>query len=208
VRLKGAPERALTYSQLIREARLGNVVGEGAFVTQARLDLATGQGVASAQWHSAVAACEVEVDTETGRVEVTRFHAGVYVGRKINPLHCELQVEGSVLFGLGQALFEEVCFETDGRIANANLADYMLPSFEDVPAELTLNILETEHAREVHGIGETCLPPVRPAIGNAVSRALGVRINELPLTPERVLRALQMREEVQASTSERAPELV
>jgi CO/xanthine dehydrogenase Mo-binding subunit len=152
--------------------------------------LETGQGYGSAEWHPAVVACEVEVDTETGKVEVTRLHAGLYVGRVINPRLCELQVEGSAIFGLGQSLFEEVVLDTDGRIANPNLSDYMVPSFEDVPRELTVHIFEPAGVTEVHGIGETALPPIRPAIGNAVSRAIGARIFDLPITPEKVLRAL------------------
>ena len=136
-------------------------------------------------------ACEVEVDTETGIVKVKRLHAELYVGRVINPLLCDLQVEGSVLFGLGQSLFEELVFDTDGRITNPNLSDYMIPSFEDTPPELTVHLLEPAGVTEVHGIGETALPPIRPAIGNAVSRAIGVRLFDLPITPERVLRALQ-----------------
>jgi CO/xanthine dehydrogenase Mo-binding subunit len=196
--VRGAPERAVAYADLVRGARQGNLLGRGTFVarfgqdgSEVALDLETGQGYGSAEWHPAVVACEVEVDTETGKVEVTRLHAGLYVGRVINPRLCELQVEGSALFGLGQSLFEEVALDTDGRITNPNLSDYMIPSFEDAPRELTVHILEPEGVTEVHGIGETALPPIRPAIGNAVSRALGVRIFDLPITPERVLRALR-----------------
>jgi CO/xanthine dehydrogenase Mo-binding subunit len=105
-----------------------------------------------------------------------------------------------VLFGLGQALFEEVLYDTDGRLANPNLSEYMIPSFEDVPQKLTVHLLEPEGATEVHGIGETALPPVRPAIGNAISRAIGVRLFDLPLTPEKILRALKEREAREAGT--------
>src|SRR5262249_9494722 len=74
-----------------------------------------------------------KVDTETGKVEVTRLHMALYAGRIINPRLCELQVEGSALFGLGQALFEELAVDEQGRLTNPNLSDYMIPSFEDVP---------------------------------------------------------------------------
>ncbi|MBI4492054.1 MAG: xanthine dehydrogenase family protein [Chloroflexi bacterium] len=191
VKVRGAPDRSLGYGDVVRRALRGNLLGHGYFGPTTHLDLETGQGKGSAQWHPAVVTCEVEVDTETGKVEVTRLHACLYVGRAINPRFCELQVEGSALFGLGQALFEEVVLDTDGRIANPNLSDYMIPSFEDVPHELTTYVLESAHTKEVHGIGETAVPPIRPAIGNAVNRALGTRIFDLPLTPERVLRALQ-----------------
>jgi CO/xanthine dehydrogenase Mo-binding subunit len=123
-------------------------------------------------------------------VKVTRLHGELYVGRVINPRLCQLQVEGAMLFGLGQALFEEVAADTNGGITNPNLSDYMIPSFEDVPPELSVHLLEPHGVTEVHGIGETALPPVRPAIGNAICRAIGVRIFDLPITPEKVLRAL------------------
>ena len=67
----------------------------------------------------------------------------------------------------------------------------MIPSFEDVPSEMSVHLLEPHGVTDVHGIGETSLPPVRPAIGNAICRAIGSRILELPITPEKVLRALE-----------------
>ena len=133
---------------------------------------------------SAVVTCEVEVDTETGRVKVTRLHGDLYVGKVINPRLSELQVEGAMLFALGQVLFEELSSDTNGGITNPNLSDYMLPSFEDVPLQLSVHLLEPHGVTDVHGIGETSLPPVRPAIGNAICRAIGVRILDLPITPE------------------------
>jgi CO/xanthine dehydrogenase Mo-binding subunit len=107
----------------------------------------------------------------------------------INPTQCELQVRGAALFGVGQALFEELRWDEAGSPTNANLADYMIPSFLDVPG-LGETILETPGTIDVHGLGETGLPTVAPAVGNAVARALGVRIRDLPITPEKVLRAL------------------
>ena len=190
VQLKGAPERGLTYAQVIRRGQRGNLLGSGTFATQGGLDPETGQGIASAHWHQAAAACEVEVDTETGRVEIVRFHANVFAGRMVNPRQCELQTEGSALFGLGQALFEEMRYD-DGQLVNPNLAEYMIPSFRDLPNRLTVSILEQPGADELHGIGETSLPPVMPAVANAVYDAIGVRITDLPITPEKVLRALR-----------------
>jgi len=201
VMVRGAPDRSVSYADVIRLSKRTNILGQGTLIakhgpdgSEVVMDSETGQGYGSAEWHPAVVSCEVEVDVETGRVEVTRLHAELYVGRVINPRLCELQVEGSALFGLGQSLFEELVFDTDGRITNPNLSDYMIPSFNDVPQELTVHLLEPEGVTEVHGIGETALPPIRPAIGNAICRALGVRIFELPITPEKVLRALQKKQ--------------
>ena len=194
VEVVGVPDKSLSFGDVVRQARRGNVLGQGFFGPTTHLDLETGQGKGSTQWHPAAVSCEVEVDVETGKYEVTQLHAAVYVGRMINPIFCELQVEGSMLFGLGQALFEELSFDNDGRATNLNLSDYMIPSFLDMPRDMSVFVLETPNAKEIHGIGETAVPPIRPVIGNAISRAIGVAMRELPITPERVLNALAQRE--------------
>lgn len=183
--------RSVTFSEVIRSLRRGDIVGNGFFGPTTSLDLETGQGIGSIQWHPAAVSAEVEVDTETGHYEVTQLHAAVYVGRMINPRFCELQVEGSMLFGLGQALFEELDFDSDGRPTNLNLSDYMIPSFLDMPKSMSVFILENPQATEVHGIGETAVPPIRPAIGNAISRAIGASLRDLPIKPQDVLAALE-----------------
>ena len=191
VRVKGSPTKALTYGEVVRRSRSGNLLGNSTFKTDGGLDAETGQGIGSVHWHQAAGAAEVEVDLETGKVDVLRYHAGVYAGRIINPVQAELQTEGNVAFGLGQALFEEMLYD-HGQLQNGNLADYMIASIEDLP-EIHLDVLEHLEADEVHGIGETSLPPVMPAVGNAVYRATGVRIKDLPITAEKVLRGLRER---------------
>jgi CO/xanthine dehydrogenase Mo-binding subunit len=193
VRIKGAPERALDFGAIVRRARAGNLLGRGRFQSQGGLDPETGQGIGSEHWHQAAGAAEVEVDLETGKVAVLRYHAGVYTGRVINPVQAELQTEGSVAFGLGQALFEELVFD-NGQLQNGNLGDYMIASGPDLP-RIQVHALEHPEAREVHGIGEVSLPAVMPAVGNAVYRATGVRITDLPITPEKVLRGLRSSEQ-------------
>ena len=190
IRVKGSPDKALPFAALIGMTRIGNVLGRGSYLGSMHLDTETGQGVGSPQWHPCVCVVEVEVDEETGRVEILKLHLALYVGRMINPLNCELQVEGAALFGVGQALFEEILWDEGGTLTNANLSDYMIPSFLDVPARLDETILETPGTIDVHGIGETGLPAVAPAVANAVARAVGVRMFDLPMTPERVLRAM------------------
>jgi CO/xanthine dehydrogenase Mo-binding subunit len=120
----------------------------------------------------------------------------------INPLLSQLQVEGAMLFALGQALFEEQLADTNGGVTNPNLSDYMLPSFGDMPPKLTVHLLEPHGVTDVHGIGETTLPPVRPAIGNAICRAIGARIFDLPMSPEKILRVLE--EQKGRSTDQRS----
>jgi CO/xanthine dehydrogenase Mo-binding subunit len=198
IMVRGAGGRSLSYIEVIRLSKAANLLGHGTFVSGSGpdgspvvMDFETGQGYGSAEWHPAVIACEVEVDTETGQVKIPKLHGELYAGKVINPRLCELQIEGASIIGMGQVLFEDLVQDTNGSITNPNLADYMIPSFEDVPATMTVHLLEPHGVTEVHGIGETSIPPVRPAIGNAISRAVGHHFLDLPITPEKILRALE-----------------
>jgi CO/xanthine dehydrogenase Mo-binding subunit len=166
--------------------RNGGERGFGEVRNEGGLDPDTGQGVASTHWHQGAAAARVGIDEETGRVTVEHLHAAVYAGRVVNRPGAELQNEGAMLMGLGTALFEAVDF-ADGQVTNANLSDYTVPAAGDMP-RLTHELIERDGA-EVHGLGETALPPVPAAIGNALG-SLGVHVTELPITAERVLAAL------------------
>jgi CO/xanthine dehydrogenase Mo-binding subunit len=190
VRARGVPDRSLALGDVIRRSRRGNLVGEATFRTEGNLDPQTGQGVGSVHWHQAAGAAEVEVDLETGRVRLLRCDAAVYAGRVINPVTAELQSEGNIAFGVGGALFEELAFDR-GQLQNGNLGDYMIASILDMPADIGVNAIEHLAANEIHGIGESALPAIVPAIGNAVARATGVRILGLPITPEKVLAGLR-----------------
>jgi len=158
--------------------------GYGEIVDEGGLDPDTGQGVASTHWHQGAAAAEVRLDGETGKLDVVRLHASIYAGRVVDRPAAELQTEGSMIMGLGTALYEEVVYR-DGQVANPNLSDYPIPSFADLPERLTCDLIEREGA-EIHGLGETALPPVPPAIGNALA-SLGVSPTDLPMTPESVV---------------------
>lgn len=154
------------------------------------LDRTTGQGRASAHWHQGGAAVEVEVDVETGRVEVKRLHGVSWAGRILDPVSVRQQNEGSAIFALGPALFEELIYD-GGQLVNPNLSDYQIPSVLDIPPILTSRSLEhDDDEAEVHGVGEMVAPAVAPAIGNAIRDALGIRLRDLPMSAERVLRAL------------------
>jgi CO/xanthine dehydrogenase Mo-binding subunit len=132
----------------------------------------------------------VEVDVETGKIKVLCLSPSVFAGRVVNPRLCELQLEGCAVFGFGQALFEEMSYDDRGQLLNTNLGDYNIPSFDDIPWKLYPTALEHDGSEDLHGVGETLLPPVMAAIGNAVYNAVGVRIRDLPLTAEKVLREL------------------
>jgi CO/xanthine dehydrogenase Mo-binding subunit len=190
VGVRGSPGRSLGYDEIVRRSNQGNLIGRGAFSTRGGLDLETGQGIGSVHWHQGAIGCEVEVDVETGKIKVLCLSPSVFAGRVVNPRLCELQLEGCAVFGFGQALFEEMSYGDHGQLLNANLGDYNIPSFEDIPKTLNLHALEHAGSEDLHGIGETLLPPVMAAIGSALYNAVGVRIQDLPLTAEKVLREL------------------
>jgi CO/xanthine dehydrogenase Mo-binding subunit len=191
VEVRGSPDRVLRYNEIVLRSGQGSLIGRGAFTTRGGLDLETGQGIGSVHWHQGAIGCEVEVDIESGKVKVLDLNPSVFAGRVVNPRLCELQLEGSVFFGIGQALFEEMVYDDNGQLLNRNLGDYTIPSFEDIPASLKPGLLEAEGANEIHGVGETLLPPVMAAIGNAVYNAAGVRVKDLPITAEKILRGIQ-----------------
>jgi CO/xanthine dehydrogenase Mo-binding subunit len=190
IAVRGSSDRSLSYGEIVRRSNQGNLIGRGAFSTRGGLDLETGQGIGSVHWHQGAIGCEVEVDVETGRIKVLCLSPTVFAGRIVNPRLCELQLEGCAVFGVGQALFEEMSYDDRGQLLNTNLGDYNIPSFDDIPWKLYPTALEHDGSEDLHGVGETLLPPVMAAIGNAVRNAVGVRIHDLPLTPEKVLREL------------------
>lgn len=183
----------LTYAELVQLSGRRELIGIGLMDTPdgyGDLDPDTGQGMHTVSWHQGGVAVEVEVDTETGRVRVVGAHSNSYAGRIIDPMGVKKQLEGGLIFGIGQALMEEVIFE-DGELTNSNLADYQLPSILDAPARMSSTGIPSDDAHgHPHGLGENAVPPVAPAIANAIFAATGARIRELPLTAERVLRAI------------------
>ncbi len=189
VRVRGNPATSLSIPEVFWRARAGSISGDGAVRTGGGLDPETGQGVASDHWHQGAAAAVVEVDLGTGKVYVRHLYAVAHAGRVINPKLARLQMHGSVLFALGQVLYEELVYE-DGILTNPNLSDYAVLPMGDLPERLDVELLEDAgDEAEVHGLGETCLPPVLAAVGNAVTAAIGARVRAMPITPERVLSA-------------------
>ncbi|MFN8458251.1 MAG: xanthine dehydrogenase family protein molybdopterin-binding subunit [Anaerolineae bacterium] len=190
VRVRGQADISLSWAEVVKRSGQETLIGAAAFTTQGGLDPETFQGVGSVHWHQGVGAAEVEVDEETGRVQVTNFHAGTYAGQVINPAMVSLQTEGNVIMGLGVALSEELIYD-QGQIVNANLGDYLIPSLRDVPAKLTSDEMEDPHGSpEIHGVAESTIPTVAPAVANAIAAATGVRLYDLPLTPDKILQKM------------------
>ena len=145
-------------------------------------------------WHAHAA--EVEVDTETGIVRVLKVVAAHDVGVAINPQIVEGQIEGGVLSMIGYALREEVRFTKDGYPYNDSFHKYMVPTAEDMP-EIEAVIVEASDPNGpfgAKGVGESAVIPTAAAIADAVEDAIGIRLNEIPMTPERVLKAIREKE--------------
>ena len=135
---------------------------------------------------------EVEVDKETGQVKILKYVAAHDVGKAINPMLLEGQVYGGAVMGLGYALTERLILDK-GKVQNPNFLDYKILTAKDIPPIETV-VVETDDKEGpfgAKGIGEPGLVPTAPAIANAIYDAVGVRIKELPITPERVLQALK-----------------
>jgi CO/xanthine dehydrogenase Mo-binding subunit len=142
-------------------------------------------------WEVAVAAAEVAVDPETGEIIIRRYAGVADVGKAINPRLVEGQDEGAAVQGIGIALFEEMVYE-DGQLLNNSLIDYRIPTFEDIPGTLDTVLVENGDGPGPYGakgVGEAAQAAAPAAIVNALAE-LGVQMTRLPMTPERVWRAL------------------
>jgi CO/xanthine dehydrogenase Mo-binding subunit len=185
----------LPYPDLLEQhfgMRGGELIGRGV-VAPGRT--AAPLGGSTPFWEVAMGAAEISLDEETGAISVEAYVSVSDVGRRINPQQCEAQDEGAVMQGLGHTLVEEMVYE-DGQLLNGDLLGYRVPRADDVPARLDTQFVENGDGAGpfgAKGVGEGGLIPVSPAVGNALARLAGIRLRELPLTPERVWRALRER---------------
>jgi xanthine dehydrogenase molybdenum-binding subunit len=190
------PSRRVAYDKAVRLAHYrsdGQVVSAEAFYDPPT-DMMDGdfKGNVSTTYGFAAQAVLVEVDEATGQVEVLKLVSAHDVGRALNPMACEGQIEGGIHMGLGYALREELQVEA-GHVRTASLMDYKLYTAPDMP-ELVVKLIDQPDPAGpfgAKGVGEAGVIPVAAAIGNAVRDATGVRMHQLPLTSERVYRALR-----------------
>ena len=195
--VRGLEERGMSVGEifLAKFGSLGTTLAAEAVCqpTAAHMDPETGQSEKCTEyWFPSATAAEVEVDTETGQVKVLQLFSVGDTGTAINPRHCEQQLQCAALMHLGLTLFEEMIFD-EGQLINGSLLDYQIVSFKDMPQRVRSIVVEVPHDDGpfgAKGAGETGALTVAPAIANAIHDAVGVRIRELPITPERVLRAL------------------
>ncbi|WP_337986717.1 xanthine dehydrogenase family protein molybdopterin-binding subunit [Dehalobacter sp. DCM] len=189
----------LTIKEVIAKCRSNGILtlAHGSYnPSTTLLDPETGKGIPYETYAFATQVAEVEVDTETGIVEVLKIVAAHDVGKAINPQNVEGQIEGGCAMGIGYALMEEVNMK-EGEIQNPAMSTYLIPTAMDVPEVYSIIIEEPADKGPfgAKGVGEPALVPTAAAIANAVADAIGVRIYDLPMTPERIVAALQAAKE-------------
>jgi CO/xanthine dehydrogenase Mo-binding subunit len=192
------PERRLSFpvaAEIASDALGGKpVIGVGEYRTEGVVlpDPQTKYGNIAIAYSFGTQVAEVLVDTETGRVRVLRFVAAHDVGRAINPLGVEGQIEGGIAQGIGYALLEEIKMDR-GRVLNPDFLDYRIPTSVDIPPIESI-LVEPDDPNGPFGaksVGETAVVPTVAAVANAIYDAIGVRLTDLPMTPDRILAALR-----------------
>ncbi|MDA1127697.1 MAG: xanthine dehydrogenase family protein molybdopterin-binding subunit [Chloroflexi bacterium] len=179
---KSDPELKLTFKQIA--ARMiptgGPIVGSA------------GVNPPGAGPSIAVHIADVEVDTDTGKVEILRYTAVQDAGKAIHPSYVEGQIQGGVVQGIGWALNEEYVYNDDGVMLNSSFLDYRMPTSLDLPMidTVIVEVANPSHPYGVRGVGEVPIVPPMAAISNAIYDAIGVRMNHLPMSPDKVLEAL------------------
>jgi CO/xanthine dehydrogenase Mo-binding subunit len=149
------------------------------------------QGVVP-HWELSVGAAEVEVDPETGDVTLLQYVIAADVGTAVHPVACKSQLDGGSVMGLGDALYEEMLYG-DGQLLNGDSFQYRLPLLHDLPPRFTSIMVENHDGPGplgAKGMSQTAVSPIAPAMANAIYDAVGVRLKDLPITPEKVLRGL------------------
>jgi len=201
VGIAGVPGKQVTFRDISRRAhwrRGGPIIGRHSWVfdkpsIDPKRAVAIGNpSNAAGVFSFGAVVVEVEVDTVTGKTRVLRAWSAVDVGKAINPAAVEGQIEGAFVQGMGYALVEELVWD-GGRLANPTLMDYKIPTFRDTPYDIETIIVEAPEPDApfgAKGAGEIGINVVAAAIANAVTDATGVRFTKLPLSSERVLRAL------------------
>jgi CO/xanthine dehydrogenase Mo-binding subunit len=173
----------------------GNVVGTGSYIPSYKSPDQNGlTDNATPFWMVGGTGVELEVDTETGRVRITRLVNVADVGTPINPKIVETQLSGAAIMQLGFTLFEKMQFDASGQLRNASFAEYKIPGLLDLPREILNEAVVAEQRSGpfgAKGVGETGTFGVSPAVANAIHDAIGVRLTSLPMNPEAVWEKLK-----------------
>jgi len=174
------------------------IIGRGSYNPKTTpIDFRTGEGNVSGSYGFEAQIAEVEVNKETGEVTILKMYDAHDIGKAINPQSVEGQIEGSLAMGIGYTFLENLHFDKKGRPANGNFANYRLPRTMGMPPMESI-LVETDDPEGpfgAKGMGEASLLPTSAAIANAIEDAVGVRIKELPITPDKIIKALKEKEE-------------
>ena len=190
--------QSMPYGTVIAQffgSRAGEIIGKGLYRDKRSQKAVLGSPTTF--WEVGWGGAEVEADPETGELKLLNYVSVSDVGQAINPEQVHGQDEGAVMFGIGHTMLEEMVYE-DGQLLNPNLIDYRVPTFENLPENLSTFLIENANGPGPFGskgMGEGGLLPVASAVANAVSQAVGVRIQNLPLTPPNVWRALKEKQQ-------------
>jgi CO/xanthine dehydrogenase Mo-binding subunit len=196
-KVHGAKGQSLSFEALMQKvflSKAGEMIGRGAYQDVKSNKAALGSPTTF--WEISWGAAEVEVNRDTGEIKLLKYVSLADVGKAIHPVLCEGQDEGGVMNAIGHSLLEEMVYK-DGQLLNPNLVDYRVPTFAHVPKEFASILVEDQNGPGpfgAKGTGEGGLLPVAAAIANALYRATGLRLYDLPLTPEKVWRGLQNRQ--------------
>lgn len=186
ISVKGNPQKGISLSEAVRMNK-GTVLGRGTYESNTEVPDRKGQGNISPAYSFGAQVAEVEVHTDTGKVDLLRVIGAQDVGVALNPMHIEGQIEGSVVMGQGQALYEELLIRK-GLTFNPSFLEYKVPTSLESPQIVSL-IVEThdpEGPYGAKGLGESTMVPTIAAIANAIDQAVGVRVKELPITPIKI----------------------
>jgi len=194
----GSPQKSLSIAGILkaRFGSSGSILGRGFYFPRPRPGTRPGSPPGKLFWLLGVHGVEVEVNRATGEVNVLKVYAAHDAGKAIHPSNCEGQAQGGISWGIGHAFFEELKFEKE-TLLNPTLLNYKIPTALDMP-EMETEIVEYLHPDGpfgAKGIAEASNAPTPPAIANAVYNAVGVRITDLPITPEKILAALEEKAE-------------
>jgi CO/xanthine dehydrogenase Mo-binding subunit len=173
------------------------IIGRGSYNPKTTpIDFRSGEGNVSGSYGFEAQIAEVEVDTNTGVVKVLQLWDAHDIGKAINPQSVEGQIEGSLAMGIGYTFYEDLRFK-NGRVLNANFAGYRVPRSIGMP-KMNSILVETDELEGpfgAKGMGEAALLPTAAAIANALEDAIGIRIKELPITPDKIILALKEKED-------------
>ncbi len=205
ISVKGSPDRKLDFAVVANEyfIRFGPLVGSGSYTPPKLGGTFKGAAVGTSPAYSfAAQVSEVDVDEETGQCTVTNVTDVHDCGTVVNPQLLHAQVHGALFMGMGEAMYEEALFDKNGKPMNAHLGEYRIPTALDVP-NVVNGLVETWEPAAPYGVkevGEGATVPTMGCYANAIYDAIGIRVYDMPINPEKVWRAIQERKKQEASS--------